>query len=475
VTGGLGGLGGGGDGGTGSTVAINGQNGTNGLGGGGGGGNAAQGTGVGIGGAGGSGIVIIRYEGASAGTGGTVIAGTGTAAGYTLHTFTDTGTSNFDLSALDLNTRLGLTLSTAITGTGDFTFDGPGSLTLSAANTFSGATSVSAGTLTLSNASAIQNSALDTGSSIAGTASAGLKTTVTALTLGGLTGNKNLASVFTTTSGGYSGVTALTLNPGSDATPSYSGIIADGASNMTLTKTGLGTQTLTAANTYSGATNVSAGTLALSDTGTIANSTNIIVGDAGSSGAVLDLTAKPNFTIGATQTLSGIGTVNIGAGKTLTIEGTHAPGNSVGTQNVTGNQSYASGSIFAWDLEATTTDPGVVTNSGSYDQVVVSGDLTGSGAVFQIILGTNTFSDAFWNTDKTWTNIFTASNSFDLATIFTTFSGIDVGFSGIVTAGRGGSFALSGNTLSWSAVPEPTSALVGILLGAGLLRRRRHG
>lgn len=37
----------------------------------------------------------------------------------------------------------------------------------------------------------------------------------------------------------------------------------------------------------------------------------------------------------------------------------------------------------------------------------------------------------------------------------------------------GGSFTLSGNTLSWTAVPEPTSALAGLLIGAGLLRRRR--
>ena len=32
----------------------------------------------------------------------------------------------------------------------------------------------------------------------------------------------------------------------------------------------------------------------------------------------------------------------------------------------------------------------------------------------------------------------------------------------------------SGNgTVNWSAVPEPSSALAGLLLGAGLLRRRR--
>jgi uncharacterized protein (TIGR03382 family) len=36
-----------------------------------------------------------------------------------------------------------------------------------------------------------------------------------------------------------------------------------------------------------------------------------------------------------------------------------------------------------------------------------------------------------------------------------------------------GSFSISGSTLTWTAVPEPTSALAGLLITAGLLRRRR--
>ena len=37
----------------------------------------------------------------------------------------------------------------------------------------------------------------------------------------------------------------------------------------------------------------------------------------------------------------------------------------------------------------------------------------------------------------------------------------------------GGSFTISGNNLQFTTVPEPTSALAGLLIGAGLLRRRR--
>ena len=35
-------------------------------------------------------------------------------------------------------------------------------------------------------------------------------------------------------------------------------------------------------------------------------------------------------------------------------------------------------------------------------------------------------------------------------------------------------FTLNGNSLQFTAIPEPTSALAGLLLGAGLLRRRRR-
>jgi fibronectin-binding autotransporter adhesin len=235
-----------------------------------------------------------------------------------------------------------------------------------------------------------------------------------------------------------------------------------------LTKENGNTVTLSGTNGYSGATTVSAGTLALSGGGSIASSAELIVD------GTLDVTgiSAGTFTVGAAQTLSGNGTVNA-SGKTLSIEGTHAVGSSPGQQDVTGNLSYASGSIFEWDLDAGTSDPGANTaNSGTYDQVGVTGNLTGGGSTFKIVLGLNAFIDAFWNTNKSWSNIFTAGNAFDLGTIFTSFSGSGVDSSGLV-AGQG-TFTLSSTTLTWTAVPEPTSALAGLLLTAGLLRRRRR-
>ena len=137
-----------------------------------------------------------------------------------------------------------------------------GVLILDAANTFNGSTTVSAGTLQLNNALALQNSAINTTASVAGTNIAGLVLTgVTSPTFGGLTGNKSLASLFDTDSGNYGLVTNVTLNPGTGADYSYAAAIADGAGGMTLTKSGAGKQSLTVANSYTGGTIINGGTL----------------------------------------------------------------------------------------------------------------------------------------------------------------------------------------------------------------------
>jgi hypothetical protein len=137
--------------------------------------------------------------------------------------------------------------------------------------------------------------------------------------------------------------------------------------------------------------------------------------------------------------------------------------------DVTGATTFANTSIFSWDINAAGT---------AYDMVVTSavtdGDTAGN-TVFRIVASDALVAANFWNTNQTWTDIFTTDGTAAIsnwANVFgSTVSLVNSSFNPITTTA--GSFSLSGSTLSWAAIPEPTSALAGLLLGAGLLRRRR--
>jgi fibronectin-binding autotransporter adhesin len=209
-----------------------------------------------------------------------------------------------------------VTISATIAGSGNLTKSGAGTLTLSGANTYTGDTLVSAGTLTLSNALALQNSTIDT-------SGAGVITlsSVTTPTFGGLKGSGNLSSVITT---GYSSVTGITLNPDSSVSNTYSGVISDGAAGMTLTKNGSGTQVLSGSNTYTGATTINAGTLQLGHANALGATT---------SGLVVNGTLDLNGNSITKSTLSGsTGNITSVSAATLTFNRTNA---TIGTYNGT--------------------------------------------------------------------------------------------------------------------------------------------
>ena len=194
--------------------------------------------------------------------------------------------------------------------------DGPGVFTLSASNAYAGSTKVLAGILSLAHSQAMQSSPLDTAGSVTGDDDSGLATSLTSLTLGGLTGDKNLSALFTTLLGGYDAVTALTLNLGGNAVHSYAGAISNGAGDMSLTKSGAGTQILGGANTYTGATTVAAGTLIITGTTSASSAVTVTGGILGGDGGIG-------------------GSVTVGA------DGNLAPGTSAGTLEIGGSLDLA--------------------------------------------------------------------------------------------------------------------------------------
>jgi autotransporter-associated beta strand protein len=170
----------------------------------------------------------------------------------------DTGSFSGTTTSAQITGNISLTK----TGTGTFTLDGVlTNVATGLGNSFTGTTRILGGILVLGETLSIQNSTFNTQDSIVGDATNGLRTTVTALRIGGINGNKDFEDVFTTTSGGYGGLTLLTLNVAGTDVRTYSADLGDGAGGMNLTKVGTGTQILAAAQTCTGTITGTAGIL----------------------------------------------------------------------------------------------------------------------------------------------------------------------------------------------------------------------
>ncbi len=254
------------------------------------------------------------------------------------------------------------------------------------------------------------------------------------------------------------------LTSAAGGTVVFSGTIANGSNGAQgITTVGGGIVELTSANTYTGPTTVQAGTLALTGSGGIASSGVITV----ENGAGLDVSGVSSgpWQLGATtaQRLQGSGTVT--GATTIAANGTHAP---TGTQHFANDLTYASGSIFEWSLSESSVSNGFakVTSDGTV--------VAASGSVFHVLLNGTALTDiqntanAFWNTAL-------QTQNWSMTELFgSPFSGAFTSVTTNVDVSAFGSFSIDGSNLTWQAIPEPTTALAGLLLAAGLLRRRRR-
>ncbi len=248
-----------------------------------------------------------------------------------------------------------------------------------------------------------------------------------------------------------------------------------------VTQTGTGTTTFRAANTYSGDTIIKAGTLKLDLAGGMPNSARIIVGDAGSSGAKLDVSSKTGgFTVGAAQTLLGIGRID---GNTQ-ILGTHAPGNSPGLQTMNGNLTYGSGAQLDWELAVNASSYPLGLRGTNFDGVNVIGagvlsiqpDVT-SNLIFNTAGSTVDWNNPFWDSNQTWL-VYINFNAPALSTdsIFETIHVSADSLGNALTPGTFSWRAYGSNIyLDYAVIPEPSTWFLGALslLGLSLAARRK--
>ena len=189
----------------------------------------------------------------------------------------------------------GITLASHISGSGSLVQQGSGKLVLSATNTYSGGTTINAGTL----AYAITN-ALPTFGAV--NVNGG---TLAMVTFNGTLGAVTLSSGQITGSGGKLAASSYTLDSGIVTA------ILDGAG--TLTTGDPGTVILAAHNTYTGGTTVSQGELVVGTSGALPVNTSLTIGSAGflqiTSGAGSQTLSSMSISTGGTLDVTNNGLV----------------------------------------------------------------------------------------------------------------------------------------------------------------------
>ncbi|ECQ9701204.1 autotransporter outer membrane beta-barrel domain-containing protein, partial [Salmonella enterica] len=311
------------------------------------------------------------------------------------------GTGNVtDNATLEMNT--GGDFDNAISGSGQVVKSGDETLTLSGANSYTGGTTISGGTLVASNVEALGtgditdnatlelNAGGDFANNIGGTGSV-VKSGDKTLTLSG----SNTYTGGTTISGGTlvaSNVEALGSGDVTDNATLEMNTGGDFANNIggtgSVVKSGDETLTLSGANSYTGGTTISGGTLVASNVEALGT------GDV-TDNATLELNTGGDFD----NAISGSGQVVKSGDKTLTLSGINS---------YTGGTTISGGTLVASNVDALgtgdVTDDAVLelNTGGDFDNAISgSGQVVKSGDDVLTLSGANSYSGGTLISDGT--------------------------------------------------------------------------
>ena len=289
------------------------------------------------------------------------------------------------------------------------------------------------------------------------------------LTLGGNTAAASTFSGYITLGTASQAGRGATLTAANGGQVTFSGVIqnpaAMDATAYTLTKSGLGTVVLSNTNSYTGATNVSGGTLAVSSTGSLASGSAVTV----QTSATLDVAGTINgaVTVDSGGALKGNGGL---FNASVTINGIHSPGASLGIQTFTTGISYGEAST----LNAEIVGDSLGLRGSDFDGInITGGNLTiATAATFKLIGSSIDYGALSWDVNRSFNIIdFTgAGSSTGVFVLDTTSAGV---FAGQGTWGL--SNTANDIVLDWTAIPESNvAAMIGSFGTIALLRRRRQ-
>jgi autotransporter-associated beta strand protein len=354
----------------------------------------------------------------------------------------------------------GTDFATVISGTGIVSQIGSNSLTLNGANTYSGGTRVSSGTLTAGSATAFGTGTLTVNGGALDSSVASLAMTANNAQVWNtdfaFTGTNSLnLGTGTVSLGSTAGNRTVTANA---STLTIGGIISNGTATG-LTKAGGGTMILSGNNAYTGTTGINAGTLQANHASALGNGGNITFG-----GGTLQFSSVFNNATaawGARIVSSGSAVTLDTNGQNVTVSGnidsTNTGGlamSGAGILTLTGSNTYTGGTAIN----------GGTLSLGSANAIGTSGTVTFGGGTLQYSAANSSDNSArFSNAASQQYRIDTNSQSVTLATALTSSGGSFTKLGAGTLTLSGANTYNGGTTVSAGILVGTTTSLQGAI------------